>query len=32
MEEEWKILHNITRALGGALTAESGLQPRETNE
>ncbi|ABA90095.1 UDP-glucose--1,2-diacylglycerol glucosyltransferase, putative [Syntrophotalea carbinolica DSM 2380] len=32
MEEEWKILHNITHALAEALRTETGLQPRETSE
>jgi glycosyltransferase involved in cell wall biosynthesis len=32
MEEEWKILQNITRALAEALRTDSGLQPRETSE
>lgn len=32
MEEECKILHNITRALAEALRAEPKLQPRENNE
>jgi hypothetical protein len=32
LEEEWKILSNITRALGEALSAEAELQVRETSE
>jgi glycosyltransferase involved in cell wall biosynthesis len=32
LEEEWKILHNISHALAEALRAEPGLQPREGNE
>lgn len=33
MEEEWKILHSITRALAEALRTETGLQqPRESSE
>jgi glycosyltransferase involved in cell wall biosynthesis len=32
LEEEWKILSNITRALGEALSAEAELQVRENSE
>jgi glycosyltransferase involved in cell wall biosynthesis len=32
LEEECKILHNITHALAEALRAEPGLQPRENSE